>query len=259
MKIRASPRSVAHRPPPNLRKQAAQLRIVITDHNRAVERNPVHEFQKSPLHLAHVAVAIHVLPVDVGDHRKHGRQFQERAVALIGLDYHVFRVAHAGIGAHGVHPPTDDDRGIKAPRSQHGGDHGGGRSLAVHPGNGDAVLQAHQLRQHLGARDDRDMESVGFGDLGILPDNRRTHHYDFRTSNIFRCVPFEDGGAQASQPLRDGGILQIRARNPVAKVDQHLGNAAHADAPDADEMNALDFGKHRSGKPSHGFTRINTD
>src|SRR6266436_5757982 len=42
VKIRASPRSVAHRPPPNLRKQAAQLRIVITDHNRAVERNPVH-------------------------------------------------------------------------------------------------------------------------------------------------------------------------------------------------------------------------
>src|SRR5713226_9633752 len=44
VKIRTSPRSVGHGPPPNLRKQAPQQRIVIADHDHAVKRHPVHEF-----------------------------------------------------------------------------------------------------------------------------------------------------------------------------------------------------------------------
>ena len=39
--------------------------------------------------------------------------------------------------------------------------------------------------------------------------------------------------------------LQIGAGNLVAEVQQHLGNAAHADAADADKMNSLNFGKHK--------------
>ena len=40
------------------------------------------------------------------------------------------------------------------------------------------------------------------------------------------------------------GILQIGTGNFVAKIQQHLGNTAHADATDADEMNTLNLGKH---------------
>ena len=47
-------------------------------------------------------------------------------------------------------------------------------------------------------------------------------------------------------------LLQIGAGNLVAEVQQHLGDAAHADAADADEMNALNFGKHKSSS-GHGF------
>jgi hypothetical protein len=46
------------------------------------------------------------------------------------------------------------------------------------------------------------------------------------------------------QTLRDGRTLQVRAGNFVAEIQQHLGNAAHADAADAHEMYALNFGEH---------------
>ena len=39
-------------------------------------------------------------------------------------------------------------------------------------------------------------------------------------------------------------LLQIGAGNLVAKIQQHFGNPAHADAADAYEMYPLNFGKH---------------
>ena len=46
------------------------------------------------------------------------------------------------------------------------------------------------------------------------------------------------------QTLGDRGTFQIGAGDLVAEIQQHLGNAAHADAADAYEMDALDFGEH---------------
>ena len=37
---------------------------------------------------------------------------------------------------------------------------------------------------------------------------------------------------------------EIGAGDLVAEVEQHFGDAAHADAANADEMNALNFRKH---------------
>jgi hypothetical protein len=47
--------------------------------------------------------------------------------------------------------------------------------------------------------------------------------------------------------LCDCRAFQIGAGNFVAEVQQYLGNAAHADAADAYEMDALDFGEHGVG------------
>jgi hypothetical protein len=49
---------------------------------------------------------------------------------------------------------------------------------------------------------------------------------------------------QRRQALRDCGTFQVGAGDFVAEVQQYLGNAAHADAADAYEMDALDFGEH---------------
>ena len=49
---------------------------------------------------------------------------------------------------------------------------------------------------------------------------------------------------RAGKPLRDCRISQVGAGNLVAEIQQHLGNAAHADAADAYEMYTLNFGEH---------------
>ena len=43
--------------------------------------------------------------------------------------------------------------------------------------------------------------------------------------------------------------LQVGARDRVAQVQQHLGDAAHADAADADEVHVLDLPKHVAPPP----------
>ena len=59
-------------------------------------------------------------------------------------------------------------------------------------------------------------------------------------------VPFKNGRAQGGKPLGDGRMLKVGARNLVAEIQQYLGNPAHADAADADEVNALNLGEHES-------------
>ena len=44
----------------------------------------------------------------------------------------------------------------------------------------------------------------------------------------------------ALEAPRDGVGLQVRALHLVAQVEQHFGDAAHAAAADADEMDAMD-------------------
>ena len=76
--------------------------------------------------------------------------------------------AEAGVGAEGVDAAADDDGGVEAAAGEDGGDHAGGGGLAVHAGDGDAVLEAHQLGEHLGALDDGDLAGAGLEDLGIV-------------------------------------------------------------------------------------------
>src|ERR1019366_713760 len=51
-------------------------------------------------------------------------------------------------------------------------------------------------------------------------------------------------GAQAGEAPGCGGFAQIGACDLVAEVEQHLGDAAHAAAADADEMDTLNFVLH---------------
>ena len=52
----------------------------------------------------------------------------------------------------------------------------------------------------------------------------------------FRRGGRSDAGAQRRQAAGNVAVAQVRAGHPVAQVQQHLGDAAHADAADADEM-----------------------
>src|SRR5437016_5682453 len=110
----------------------------------------------------------------------------------------------------------------------------------MHTGDSNAVLQAHEFSKHLRARNDWDVIRPRRRNLRILTRNRRTRDHNFSPGHIFSTMSDEDNGAQTRQTLRNLGIAEIRTRNFVAEVQQHLGDAAHADAADADKMNALD-------------------
>ena len=113
MKVGTAPRAVGDSAALNLREHAAQHGIIVADHNHAVERHAIHEIQKRPLHIAHVAIAVHVFAIDVGDDRENGRKLEERAVALIGFGHQILRFPQAGVGSHGVDAAANDYGGIE--------------------------------------------------------------------------------------------------------------------------------------------------
>ena len=143
-----------------------------------------------------------MLAVDGGDHGDDRREQQERAVALVGFDDHVFAAAQARGGADVIHAAADDERGIEAGRGQHGGGHRGGGGFAVRAGDGDAVFQAHQFGQHFRARNDGNFQPVRFDDFGIVAANGRGDHHDVRAVHVFGLMAFENLRARGCAAAR---------------------------------------------------------
>ena len=114
----------------------------------------------------------------------------------------------------------------------------------MHPGDGDAVFEAHQLGQHLGALNDRNLARVRLGHLGIGRVDGGAGHHHRGAGDVGRVVALVNGGAQLRQPLSHRAAAQVGARDLHAQVEQNLGNAAHADAADTDEVRVLRGGKH---------------
>ena len=174
-------------------EQPPQIVVVVAGDDHSVERHRVHELQEGLLHVVHVAIAIHVLAIDVGHHREDRRELQERAVALVGLGHQVLRLAQPRVGAHRIDAAADDHRGIESAGGQHRRNHRRGRGLAVHAGDGDAVFQAHQLGQHLGALDHRNVLLVRGDDFGIVAMDGRADDDDFRAGDVLGAMAFGDG------------------------------------------------------------------
>jgi len=62
----------------------------------------------------------------------------------------------------------------------------------MHAGNGDAILQPHEFRQHLSALDDRNVQSCRFGDFGIVANDGRTGDDYIGARNILWAMATED-------------------------------------------------------------------
>src|ERR1700733_14606874 len=89
VKVRAASRTVSDGAALNLRKHAAQNWIIVANHHHAVKRNAIHEVEKSAFDVAHVAIAVHVLAINICDHGENGRELEKRTIALIGLCYKI--------------------------------------------------------------------------------------------------------------------------------------------------------------------------
>ena len=74
------------------------------------------------------------------------------------------------------------------------------------------------------------------GDLRVVGAHRAGHDDHVGARDVLGAVADADAGAQRRQPARDVALAHVRAGDRVAEVQQHLGDARHADAADADEM-----------------------
>ena len=97
-----------------------QCRIVNACSDRAIERHLVHEGQKGVFHVVHVAIAVHVLAIEIGDHCQNGRQASEtigRFRRPRPQDIALCRAWHS-IPAHPrVRRPRQSDRVRRPPRT----------------------------------------------------------------------------------------------------------------------------------------------
>ena len=116
----------------------------------------------------------------------------------------------------------------------------------MHAGDGDAVLQPHQFGQHLGALDHRNMQPARFGDFGIIIAMAELVTTTSAPAMFSAAWPSKSVRPELPAAAVTAELLQVGAGDPVAEVQQHFGDAAHADAADAHEMNALNFGKHEN-------------
>ena len=110
--------------------------------------------------------------------------------------------------------------------------------------DGDRLAEAHQLGQHLGAPHDRQQLLARGLELGVGLLDRGRDDDDFGIAEILGAVADEARDALVAQPLHIGAVGLVGALHAIAEIVQHLGDAAHADAADADEMHRADCLRH---------------
>ena len=123
-------------------------------------------------------------------------------------------------------------------------DQRGGGGLAVGAGDGHRRLEAHELGQNLGAADDRQALLAGRLQLHIAVLDGRGEHHRLGPHQIDRVMADEDAQPLVAQAPHIGAVLAVRALHRVAQLGQDLGDGAHADAADADDVERPETGGH---------------
>src|SRR5215470_7975106 len=226
------------------RDQELDVRLIQAQHGRAVERHLVHERDERVADRVEARVVVEVLGVDRRDDRDRRRQLQEGAVGLVGLGHEELALPEPRVGAEARHPAAHDDRGIEPSLGQDRADHRRGRGLAVGARHRDAVLEAHQLGEHLGPRDRRNLALAGRLDLDVVARHGRGVDDDVRALDVTGLMADEHLRAELREPLDRVRTLLVGAGHAVAEIQEDLGDAGHPDAADPDEMDLLVALKH---------------
>ena len=231
--------AVGHHVARRVLRQRRDFRIVDAQHRQPVERQAMQEFGEGFLHLREVAaVVLEMVGVDVGDHRDRGIQAQERAVAFVGFGDQPLAAAEARVRARGEQLAADDEGRVHPAFAQHAGGQRRRGRLAVRAGHRDAAAEAHEFGEHLGARHDRNALRARFHQFRIVLADRAGHDDAIGVEHVRRAVAAMHLRAELREATRDRVVRVVGARHLVAERAQHFGDAAHADAADADEVHA---------------------
>ena len=180
-----------------------------------------------------------VVELHVGHDRDLGAQEQQAAVALVGLGDEPLARAHAGVGADVVELAADEEGRVEAGLAQHVGDHRRGGRLAVGAGHGDAAAQLHDAGEHLGAPQHRQAGGARRAQLRVALGDGRGRHDQGGVAEVGGVVADGDRDAGLDEVTRVARRLEVRAAHVDAELVEHRGDAAHARAADADEVDRL--------------------
>ena len=219
-------------------------RVIQTQHREPVERDLVHEVGERGVQRLERAVVIEVLGVDVRDDADRRRELEERAVALVGLGDEEVTLAEPRVRTERVDLAADHHRRVETGMAEHGGDEGRRRRLAVRARDEHAVLHAHQLGEHLGARNDRDVPGRCGDELGVVGTHRRRIDHDIHVADVRRGVSDSYVDTEGRQPVRHLRSLRVGSADLEAKVGQQLRDSAHTNAAHADEVQPVGLAEH---------------
>jgi len=110
------------------------------------------------------------------------------------------------------------------------------RCFAMGARNRDGPFKAHQFGKHVGALDHRDMTRARGGDFRIVALDRGRNDHRVCAFDVLRLVADHHRHALVAQALNIGPVRNVRAAHIVTERPHHIGDAAHADAANADKM-----------------------
>ena len=177
-------------------------RMIDAHHGKAVERHVLDEIAERVLHRLERLEVIEMLRVDIGDDGDVGRQFQKRAVALVGFHHHPLAGAQPRIGAVGIDDAAIDHGRIEIAGIEQGRDHRGGRGLAVGARDRNAAFEPHQFGQHFGAAHHRNALGARRHQFRIVALDRGRDHDDVGAVDVLGLVADRDLDALFAQPRR---------------------------------------------------------
>ena len=94
----------------------------------------------------------------------------------------------------------------------------------------------HQLGQHLGAADDGDAALLGSLEFGVARLNRAGDHHVGDAVEVGGVMPDQAADIVRAQAIEIGALLEVAPLHLVAAGVHDLGDGAHADAADADDV-----------------------
>ena len=220
------------------RQHTLNVGVVQTQNDATEERHPTREVDERLADRFEIRVGVEMIEVDVGDHRDDRHQAQKAAVELISLRDQELARADPRASARDAHTTTNDNRGVETRFRQERSDQRRRRGLAVGTRDRDAVLETHQLGEHLRPTHHGNAPRACRFDLGIVvTDGRRLDHQ----IDAIEMVRVMADGDRDAEPFETRHGLAARLIAPADRqafiAQKHLGDAAHAGATDAHEVN----------------------
>jgi hypothetical protein len=112
----------------------------------------------------------------------------------------------------------------------------------------DVAIVTNVDPEHLGAPHDRQALGARRHQFGIVALDRGRHHQHVGAGDVLGLVADVDLDALLAQPVDVGALRGVGTLHGVAEIAQHLGDAAHADAADPDEVNGSDLARQSHGQ-----------